>query len=126
MKGNIRVRMPPSPTGLMHIGTARTALFNYLFAKKNEGAFVFRIEDTDRERSKPEYEKDVLDMFAWLGLSYDEFYRQSDRTEIHKKALQKLIDSGHAYVSKEEASEGGRSEVIRFKNPNTTITFTDL
>ncbi len=127
----IRVRMPPSPTGLMHIGTARTALFNYLFAKKLGGTFVFRIEDTDRERSKPEYEKDILDMFAWLGLSYDEFYRQSERTDIHKKALQKLIDSGHAYISKEEATkdEDGkplRGEVIRFKNPNTTITFTDL
>lgn len=131
MPENIRVRMPPSPTGLMHIGTARTALFNYLFSKKQGGTFVFRIEDTDRERSKPEYEKDIMDMFAWLGLSYDEFYRQSDRTDIHKKALQKLIDSGHAYISKEEATvdeEGKalRGEVIRFKNPNTTITFTDM
>lgn len=119
--------MPPSPTGLLHIGNARTMLFNYLFAKQNGGSIVLRIEDTDRERSKKEFEDDIKSSIEWLGLAYDDFARTSERGDLHKKALQKLIDSGHAYISKETPNEeGGRTEVIRFKNPNTSITFTDI
>src|SRR3989344_795641 len=94
---DIRVRIAPSPTGLLHIGTARTALFNRLFAKKNGGKFILRIEDTDKERSKPEYEKDILEGLKWLGLEWDEFYKQSERTEIYEKYLKNLLDEGKAY-----------------------------
>jgi glutamyl-tRNA synthetase len=128
---NVVTRMAPSPTGKFHIGSARTALFSYLFAKHNDGKFILRIEDTDKERSKKEYEENILESFAWLGLDYDGPYRQSDRTEIYKEHIQKLLDSGEAYISKENLenqneSEGKRSEVIRFKNPNKKITFTDV
>jgi len=86
-----------------------------------------RIEDTDTERSKKEYEQDILDSLTWLGLTHDEIFRQSERTNIYKKHLKSLIDKGFAYISKEEPKEEGqRSEVIRFKNPNKKITFTDL
>ncbi len=123
----IVTRFAPSPTGLLHLGNYRTALFNYLFAKKIGGQFLLRIEDTDRERSKPEFEQNILDSLAWLGLEYDEITRQSENVTKHTNYLKKLIDSGHAYHSKEEIKEAGdRSEVIRFKNPNQIITFTDL
>ncbi|MEZ4103630.1 MAG: glutamate--tRNA ligase [Candidatus Paceibacterota bacterium] len=119
-------RMAPSPTGKFHIGSARTALFSYLYAKANNGKFILRIEDTDKERSKKEFEENIFDSFDWLGLKYDGPYRQSERTEIYKEQIQKLLDSGNAYISKEEAKEEGqRGEVIRFKNPNTKIKFED-
>lgn len=129
MKNNtpIRVRIAPSPTGNLHIGTARTALFNYLFAQKHGGEFIIRIEDTDIVRSKPEFEKDILDGLAWLGLRHTELYKQSERTEIYKTYLNTLINDGYAYESQEEvAEEGQRASVIRFKNPNKTVTFTDM
>ncbi len=126
-KQEVRVRFAPSPTGTMHVGTARTALFNFLFAKKYEGKMVLRIEDTDKERSKKEYEDDILEGLKWLSISYDELYRQSERTAIYKKHLEHLISTGSVYVSKEEASEEGRrGEVIRFKNPGKTVIFHDL
>ncbi|MCW9054766.1 MAG: glutamate--tRNA ligase [Candidatus Pacebacteria bacterium] len=120
-------RIAPSPTGLFHVGTARSALFNYLVAKKYGGEFIVRIEDTDRERSKPEYEKDILDGMEWLGLSWDALYRQSERTDIYTKYLKKLIRSGHAYISKEESKTkpGETVEVVRLKNPGEDVTFTD-
>lgn len=121
------VRMAPSPTGNLHIGTARTTLFNYLFAKKYGGKFILRIEDTDKERSTKEFEQDILNGLEWLGLSWDEFSRQSERTEIYKNYLKKMLDDGLVYISKEEArEEGQRNEVIRFKNPNKKIKFQDL
>lgn len=123
----IVTRMAPSPTGKFHIGSARTALFSYLYAKNNNGKFILRIEDTDKERSKKEYEENIIESFKWLGLNYEEFYRQSERTEIYKEQLKKLIDSGSAYISKETPTEpGGREEVIRFKNPNIKIKFNDV
>jgi len=77
---SVITRFPPSPTGYLHIGRARTALFNYLFAKKNEGKMVFRIEDTDKERSKKEYEQDIIDCLKWLDITYDSGpFRQSER-----------------------------------------------
>src|SRR3990167_3675087 len=122
------VRFAPSPTGAFHLGGARTALFNYLFARQNKGKFILRIEDTDKERSKKEHEEDIVNGLKWLGFNFDEFYRQSERENIYKKYLKKLIDEGKAYVSKEpDALEsGGRSEVIRFRNPNKKVIFTDM
>jgi glutamyl-tRNA synthetase len=121
---NPRVRIAPSPTGNPNIGTARTALFNFLFAKKQGGVFIVRIEDTDKARSKKEYEKAILDGFDWLGIKYDELYRQSDRTAIYSKWLEKLVGEDRVYISKEE-NDRGRSEVIRFRNPNKDIVFKD-
>jgi glutamyl-tRNA synthetase len=125
-KNNEKVvtRIAPSPTGVLHIGTARAALFNYLFAKHNHGKFILRIEDTDKERSKKEYEGNIVDSLNWLGLQFDAFYRQSERTDIYKKYLDKIIKSGHAYISKEAGGE--RAEVIRFKNPNKEVIFEDM
>ena len=104
-KGSVRVRIAPSPTGYFHIGTARTALFNWLFARHHGGQFIVRVEDTDKERSQPEFEKDILAGLEWLGLKYDEFYRQSERGEHYCKYLKKLLADGKAfwcYHSKEE------------------------
>ena len=89
LKNNVVVRFAPSPTGYLHIGGARTALFTYLFARQNGGKFILRIEDTDRERSTKEYEKSILETMKWLELDYDEIYRQSERIEIYKKYLKK-------------------------------------
>ncbi|MGB5134971.1 MAG: glutamate--tRNA ligase [Prochlorococcaceae cyanobacterium] len=92
------MRLAPSPTGTLHIGTARTAVFNWLFARHCGGRFLLRIEDTDRERSKPEYTTNILDGLRWLGLDWDgEPVIQSQRLEQHRAAIQHLLDSGHAY-----------------------------
>ncbi len=119
--------MAPSPTGHLHIGTARTALFNYLFAKKHGGTFILRTEDTDKERSRPEYETEIIEGLTWLGLSWDGFFRQSERSLIYRGYLEKAIADGKAYLSKEESKmrPGETVEVVRLKNPNTVITFTD-
>lgn len=94
----VRVRFAPSPTGPFSIGNARTALFNWLFAKREKGKFLLRIEDTDRERSKKKYEKEILTGLKWLGLNWDEkIIRQSERTEIYKKNLKNLLNDGRAY-----------------------------
>ena len=135
----IVTRFAPSPTGYFHAGSYRTALFSCIFARQNEGKFILRIEDTDKERSKKEYEENILESLEWLGLKYDAFFRQSDRTEIYKKYIQKLIDTGHAYISKETAFPESavakekdptktplRAEVIRFKNPKKKVAFDDL
>ena len=119
-------RFAPSPTGLLHVGGFRTALFNYLYAKHNGGKVILRIEDTDKERSKPEYEKNILEGLEWLDLKCDETYKQSERTEVYTSYLSKIVKEGKAYVSKETPKDGGRDEVIRFKNPNTVIVFNDL
>lgn len=121
-------RIAPSPTGRMHIGTARTALLNYLWARHTGGKFIVRIEDTDPARDKPEYEADIRDNLAWLGITEDEFHRQSENKEKHTASIKLLIDSGHAYVSREPAKDDATREVevVRFKNPNRVVTFTDL
>jgi len=115
-KSKIRVRFAPSPTGPLHIGAARTTLFNYLFAKKNKGSFILRIEDTDKKRSKKKYEQDILNSLEWLGLKWNEKYNQSQRIKIYAKYLKKLLDSGQAY----------KKDIIWFKNPNKKIVFNDL
>jgi len=95
--GAVRTRFAPSPTGYFHIGSARTALFNHLFTKKNKGSFILRIEDTDKERSKPEFEQDIIENLEWLGIKYDEFYKQSERGNIYKKHLEEILKQGKAY-----------------------------
>jgi len=120
---NIVTRFAPSPTGVLHIGGVRTALFNYLYAKQHGGTFILRIEDTDKERSKREYEEGIIESFEWLGLPHDAFYRQSDRTEIYREKLRELIDKGLAYEGEE--NKEGTGPVIRFKNPNKEIVFDD-
>ncbi len=119
-------RFAPSPTGYLHGGNYRTAVFAYLFAKKTGGKFVVRIEDTDTARSKKEYEENIIESLHWLGLEWDVMYRQSDNTSRYQELLEKLIAEEKAYISKEEAKEeGSRSEVIRFKNPKKVVTFKD-
>ena len=168
----VRVRMPPSPSGFIHIGTARTALFNWLFARQHKGVFIFRIEDTDAVRSKPEYESQLIEALHWLGLEWDEGldldksgqlisrgqhspYRSSERTEIYRKYLERLLAEKKAYYcycTKEELeaerqvqlAEGlppkysghcrnltapppdREPQVIRFKVQETTVAFSDL
>lgn len=127
MKAKVVTRFAPSPTGHFHVGGIRSALFNFLFARQNSGTYILRSEDTDKERSKKEYEDEFLELFDWLGLKYDKFFRQSDRLELHQKYIQEMLDSGFAYLSKETPTEEGqRDEVIRFKNPNKKVTFNDL
>jgi len=118
----VRVRFAPSPTGLLHLGAARTALFNYLFARHYGGDLILRIEDTDRERSSPEFERAQLEDLEWLGLSYDEGpYRQSGRAELYEGAAQRLIDSGLTY---ESTDESGR-RALYFRPPARSGSFVD-
>ncbi|MDD5606530.1 MAG: glutamate--tRNA ligase [Candidatus Pacebacteria bacterium] len=94
----IRTRFAPSPTGVLHIGNARTALFNYLFTKKEKGVFVLRIEDTDEERSSSVFEKDIIENLKWLGINWDEGpYKQSKRRNIYEKYIKQLINEDKAY-----------------------------
>ncbi len=93
----VRVRFAPSPTGFLHIGGARTALFNWMYAKAQGGQFILRIEDTDKVRSKPEYLEEILESMKWLGLTWDEFYKQSDRFELYRQYADKLLAEGKAY-----------------------------
>lgn len=120
----IRVRFPPSPTGFMHIGNVRTALFNFLFARKNNGKFVLRIEDTDKERSKKEYEDDIIEGLKWLNINWDEGpdiggpygpYRQSERLDIYKFYINKLLEEDKAYLCfcSEEEIEKDREEMLK-------------
>jgi len=116
--GEVRVRFAPSPTGHLHIGSARTALFNWLFARHHGGTFVLRIEDTDRQRSSEDYLKSILSDLRWIGLNWDEGpevggalgpYRQMERLDIYRKYADKLIEAGRAYpcyCTPEELSAG--------------------
>ncbi len=90
-------RFAPSPTGYLHLGNARTAIFSYLFARHHRGKFILRVEDTDRERSTKEFEEMLLEDLKWLGIEWDEFYRQSERFDIYREYAEKLVQSGHAY-----------------------------
>jgi glutamyl-tRNA synthetase len=91
------VRFAPSPTGLLHVGNARTALLNFLFARKAGGKFLLRIDDTDAERSKQEYEAAIVEDLNWLGIAHDLFARQSERAPSHQKAADKLKATGQLY-----------------------------
>lgn len=110
----VRVRMAPSPTGTLHIGTARAALFNWLYARHREGIFILRIDDTDQERSKVEFEEEILDSLRWLGLDWDEgvgvggphgSYRQSERLDRYQDVATSLVDGGAAYYDDRPAEE---------------------
>src|SRR3954447_9037035 len=95
---SIRVRFAPSPTGALHIGGARTALYNWLVARHSGGTFVLRIEDTDRERSTPENVEQIYDALKWLELDWDEGpYSQAERIDRHKAEIARLLEEGHAY-----------------------------
>ncbi len=126
--------MPPSPTGPIHVGTARAALYNWLFARQNGGKYLLRIEDTDKERSKKEYEEEILNAFEWLGLEWDnegDVWRQSERGEIYKAKIQKLIKKGSAYLAEDQTQPsqenyGVAKQVVRFRNPGGKIKFQDL
>ena len=94
----MRVRFAPSPTGVLHIGGARTALYNWLAARGSGGSFVLRIEDTDRERSTPENVEQILDALRWLELDWDEGpHSQAERAPATRRPSQQLLDAGHAY-----------------------------
>jgi glutamyl-tRNA synthetase len=111
--------MAPSPTGLLHIGTARTTLFNWLFTKHHAGKYILRIEDTDKVRSTPEFEKNILEGFEWLGLKWDEIHHQSERTKYYSKYIQKLLDEDKVfwcYHTKEEL-EAEQKEQYEKKEP---------
>lgn len=108
---SVRVRIAPSPTGSLHVGNARSALFNWLFARHNDGVFILRIDDTDLERSTPEFEREVLSSLRWLGLDWDEgvevggahgTYRQSDRLARYRDVAGSLVQSGDAYFDDRE------------------------
>jgi glutamyl-tRNA synthetase len=121
--GTVRVRFAPSPTGYLHVGGARTALFNWLFARKHHGAMILRIEDTDAERNKPELVRGIIDGLKWLGVDWDEgpFY-QSHRTGLYREAAKKLLANGSAflcycpperYVGGDHAEEGAEKSQVR-------------
>lgn len=152
MRDAVRTRIAPSPTGWLHVGTARTALFNYLYARQHNGVFVLRIEDTDIERSKKEFEDSIIEGLKWLGLFWDEGpYRQSERTDMYRIYMQTLLDNGLAFYcghSVEELEqerkdqmkqqkpichhctqrdEGREQGIIRLTNDSTgTISFSDI
>ncbi|MEC4816132.1 MAG: glutamate--tRNA ligase [Scytonema sp. PMC 1069.18] len=126
-----RVRIAPSPTGNLHIGTARTAVFNWLFARHEGGQFILRIEDTDLERSRPEFTDNILQGLRWLGLSWDEGpFFQTKRFEIYTQAVQSLLDKGFAYRCYTTAEElealreaqKARGEAPRYDNRHRNLT----
>ncbi|MDD3371146.1 MAG: glutamate--tRNA ligase family protein, partial [Alphaproteobacteria bacterium] len=118
---SVVVRFAPSPTGLLHIGNIRAALFNYLFARKHGGVFMLRLDDTDRERSTEAFVDEIKRDMEWLGLTWGAFGRQSDRVETYKAALEKLKASGHVYpcydvpfiIDKLKTSEDSARDFIR-------------
>lgn len=131
MLEKVRVRFAPSPTGPFHIGGARSALFNYLFARKHGGQIVLRIEDTDRERSSQESETDILESMKWLGIDWDEGpdvggefgpYRQMERLDIYNKYVEQLLDKGYAYycycteeeLEEERQDQMAKGEMVRY------------
>ena len=114
----IKVRFAPSPTGFLHIGSARSALFNWLFARHENGQFLLRIEDTDRARSKDEFLNEILSSLKWLGMDWDgELVYQSKRLDIYRQTAERLLGEGKAY------KEG---EAVRFRKPDKKIAFNDI
>jgi glutamyl-tRNA synthetase len=111
-KSEVRVRFAPSPTGYLHVGGARTALFNWLYARNVKGTLILRIEDTDFERSTSEMVDGILQGLTWLGITWDEgpFY-QSQRMDLYTEAAEKLVENGHAYYCfcTKEQLEAGRA-----------------
>lgn len=131
MPEKVRVRFAPSPTGPLHIGGVRTALYNYLFAKKNGGDFILRIEDTDSQRFVPGAEDYIIESLTWLGLKFDEgthvggdygSYRQSERKEIYRRYVDQLLDAGLAYIAFDtpQELEAKRNEIANFQYDAST------
>jgi glutamyl-tRNA synthetase len=127
----VRVRIAPSPTGNLHIGTARTAVFNWLFARHHKGQFILRVEDTDLERSRPEYTQNIVDGLTWLGLTWDEGpFFQSERMDLYRQAVQTLLDKGfayHCYTTPAEleamrAAQEAHNEAPRYDNRHRNLT----
>ena len=127
-KKSTRVRFAPSPTGHLHIGGLRGALFNWLFAKKNNGSFIIRIEDTDLVRSKDEYTKAIIDSFEWCNIKSDEPIEfQSQRGNLYKMYLEKLVESGYGYWAEEPDTTGIVSRVLKCRVPKgAPLHFNDL
>jgi glutamyl-tRNA synthetase len=129
---SVRVRFAPSPTGFMHVGNARTALFNYLFARHNNGTFILRIEDTDTERHSEEAVKVIYEALKWMGLDWDEGpdrggpygpYRQSERLNIYKEFIEKLKEKGlvyECYCTQEELEQMRKEQLERGEPPRYT------
>ncbi len=130
--GKPRVRFAPSPTGYLHVGSARTALFNWLFARSTGGTMVLRIEDTDENRNRPELTHAIFEYLEWLGIGYDEGpHYQSERRERHRQAVQQLLDRGRAYLCDRDDNElpgttmaDGRA--VRFRTPVGTTVVDDV
>ncbi len=125
MSTSVRVRIAPSPTGTLHLGTARTALYNFLFARRHDGAFILRLEDTDEERSKEEYTDDIIAGLKWLGINWDEGpdiggphapYRQTQKIDHYSNLANTLISKGLAYLAYESPAE---LEALREQQKNT-------
>ena len=125
-KENIRVRFAPSPTGPLHIGGVRTALYNFLFARKKGGTLILRIEDTDQKRFIAGAENYIVDSLGWCGLDFDESpqkggpfapYRQSERSDFYKEYIHQLISTGHAYYAFDTSEEldAKRKEIPNFQ-----------
>src|SRR5262245_27570993 len=130
MPGPVRVRFAPSPTGHLHVGGARTALFNWLFARHHRGVYILRIEDTDRSRSTEEYIDLIVDALRWLGLDWDEGppapgYRQTERAEVYRSHAERLLADGRAYRCRCTAGEldtllkRAQARGETFRNPGT-------
>jgi len=127
----VRVRIAPSPTGNLHIGTARTAVFNWLFARHHGGQFILRVEDTDTERSRPEFTDNITAGLQWLGLNWDEGpFFQSQRLDLYRQAIQTLLDKGLAYRAYDTPAEldamrtaqKAKNQAPRYDNRHRTLT----
>ena len=128
-----RVRFAPSPTGFLHVGSARTALFNWMYARSTGGTYILRVEDTDQERNRPELTQQLLQELEWLGLDWDEGpIFQSEKLERHREVVKTFLEDGHAYLCDDENREVEGSVLaeglaVRFRMPeDKTISFTDL
>ncbi len=127
----VRVRIAPSPTGNLHIGTARTAVFNWLLARRHGGQFLLRVEDTDVERSRPEFTQNILDGLSWLGLDWDEGpFFQSQRADLYRQTVQTLLDQGLAYpcyctpaeLTAMREAQKARKQAPRYDNRHRNLT----
>ena len=140
---SVRVRFAPSPTGYLHVGGARTALFNYLFAKRNQGSFIVRIEDTDQDRHQEDALLPLLESLKWLGLNWDEGpdfyaqkglinkgpfapYRQKDRLFIYKEKVQQLLNEGKAYYCFMSSEEEAQQKEKKFSRKKSLESFKPL
>ena len=130
MANSVRVRFAPSPTGPLHVGGVRTALYNYLYARKHNGKFVLRIEDTDQKRSVDRAEEYIQSCLAWLGIEPDESpthpgkfgpYRQSERRDVYQKYILELVKSGHAYYAFDTAESLEKHRKNHERNGKTFI-----